>query len=207
MASIRELWNWWWKLVPTSSLTPRWHPRDQRKMQKFVLLPKPDKPPWYNEDDRESHLRQIVQPVVESRNVWSLYGDNNNHGRESGKRRAEFWRLPCQVWMCRFKGTLVDTGVPWYLTSLIKNYLSERSLWYGKDDDLKEYVTTAGIPQGSVLDLLPVNIIYYGVLAFPIPEGKWRGDDCYSKVLRGGKGPCDGDSEKGWRMRKGKWAW
>lgn len=46
---------------------------------------------------------------------------------------------------------LVDTGVRGYLVILVENYLSQRTLWYETDEDPKEYIVTAAIPQSSVL--------------------------------------------------------
>ena len=49
------------------------------------------------------------------------------------------------------KGALAKLGVPSYLARLIESYFSDRLLWYETDDGPKEYIVTAGVPQGSVL--------------------------------------------------------
>ena len=47
--------------------------------------------------------------------------------------------------------SLATIGVPTYLAAIIDSYLKERTLWYDTDDGPKEYVVSAGVPQGSVL--------------------------------------------------------
>lgn len=66
-------------------------------------------------------------------------------------------------------------------------------------EDPKEYITTAGVPQGPVLVLLLWNILYNEVLVVFVPEEATivnlaNGYSCFSKEPRDCKGFRYGDS-------------
>lgn len=65
---------------------------------------------------------------------------------------------------------MVDKGDAGYLATLFENCLLEKTFWYGMDEDPKEYIVAAGVPQGSVLCLLLWNAMYNGVLVIPVLE-------------------------------------
>lgn len=60
---------------------------------------------------------------------------------------------PANWW--RIESALTNIGVPEYLVSLVENYLSEGTLWYGTNEDPKMYVVTVGVPKGRMHNLQP----------------------------------------------------
>lgn len=56
---------------------------------------------------------------------------------------------------------LLDKKVPEYLRRVLRNYLSEITLTYGKN---KVHAITSSVPQGSVLSPLLWNIMYDDLL-------------------------------------------
>lgn len=65
---------------------------------------------------------------------------------------------------------MADIDVPGYLASPVENYLSGRILYCGKNEDPKEYIAIAGVPQDWVLGALVKNVLYNERFILPAPE-------------------------------------
>lgn len=71
---------------------------------------------------------------------------------------------------CWIKRSFAKLDVPCYLAWLIASYISETFCLYETNVGLKEYITSAGGPQVSVLGPLMKNIMHDGALGLRLSE-------------------------------------